>query len=197
MSSFTGCLLGSVLAVLLTGCASTKLDPVFVQTLREGGRATIANYSSGHVCGPGLVVAGPATLDDKCLAAIEEVLRAGTDIAYVERASLGLSGTGPADPTGESYLALRDKGRITGVIKLQLMFQVAPGFKKVPRLAVVWEVLTTEGVCKVKINTAATAGKSGGVFLNTMHPGYAETFAELARRNASQFLKLLSKPQGQ
>jgi len=228
-----------IFSALVSGCASTGvkvklLDQPFMQTLNENGKATIANYGSGHAVS-GYVSseygawktssgqrATPTTwiiskvsmdwLDEKCLAAIEDVLVSDHALHYVARLEAGLPTSWANSPRedkkfplniwaewedfyklNENYVQLRDKHGITAFIKIKLTYSVAVGWRKPPRLQVDWDVVNVDGQSKIKIITFETAAVGQEIFVDTQDPKYADDYITLARQNATQFVNLLAK----
>jgi len=232
-----------IFSALVSGCASTTgvrlQNQSFMQTLRENGKATIANFGSGHIAweskgteyiqpdphvgairqekiNSGIISKVPIDkLDEKCLAAIEDVLVSQSNLNYIARSKLGLMTSWPDNPSkykvvsmnnfnwdllwedfykiNENYAQLMDKNGITAFIKVKLTYYVAFGWKKPPRLRVDWNIVTIDGQSKYRVITIETAAVGREIFVNTQDPKYADDYIALARQNALQFLNFLAK----
>ena len=196
-----------------------KITPEFMAALRQPGsgiKATLASYTAddrprpvnlhgsytgkmgadGSLVGQFISYDAPVeTLDEKCIAVVEQVLLSGRDLPYVARSSLGLSGPGPTrydkTKTNEQYAALKQKG-ISAIIRVQLFFRVGVGWDKPLILAMKWTVYSPEGQTLVEADTEETSEPRESS--DIAEPKNEATLVELARRNALDFLTGLAVP---
>jgi hypothetical protein len=196
-----------------------KINPAFVAAMHQPGssiKATLASYSAddrprpvvlhgsytGKMNSDGTLVgqfishdAHVETLDEKCIAAIEQVLASGTDLPYVARSSLGLSGPGPTmsdqTKTSEQYIALKEKG-ISAMIAVHLSFRIGVGWKKPLILAIRWRIYSPDGQTLVEADTEIESAATDSVFPDIADPQNEATLIDLAKRNAMWFLTMFA-----
>jgi hypothetical protein len=152
--------------------------------------------SDGNLVGQIVSYDAPVeTLDEKCIAVVEQALLSGRDLPYVARASLGLSGPGPSrydkTNTNAQYAALKEKG-ISAMISVQLFFRVGVGWDKPLILAMKWTVYSPDGQKLVEADTEETSAPRESS--DIADPENEATLVELARLGALDFLTELAVP---
>ena len=211
-----GLTVASAVSCLFSGCASTGISPKCSQLIKEPGKLTILRYSGEHagdtranVFGLAGAVVGTIAknkemakkqayvdaLDEKCISSIQKVLLSSRSINYVDRTSVGLSGSGPEkQDVLNSCAELHSKYDVTSMMKVTLNYGIGGwGFQKPLYLRVSWELLSSDGKRVSMFNTDAASEKTHQALPNTLDPQWEETFIELAEKNAENLLLILEK----
>ena len=138
-----------------------------------------------------------AELHESCIAAVDETMTGIESFKYVTPMSLGFS-TKRAQRYSSiaSCKELAQRHGLGGVLRVKLTFGFKAGWHKTLCLSGTWELVSAEGVVVAKVCTKQLSEQryNGFTFINAWDPKYKPIYMELARKNAQEFVALLTSP---
>jgi len=131
-------------------------------------------------------------LTTECLEQIEKVLSVSPLFTFVRMEELRVIGSHHDENSKRSIKELCEKNGLNGAMTVLFTYSFVGGFKKPVALRMDWTLLTSDGREYVRIRTVVPSDRGVEVFPDTRDPKYRHIFTELARKNAEDFLLMLS-----